>query len=110
MSNQLEITGELKHIGEVEIITTTNAEKRIFVIEIEPGQYSQEICFELFRDKVSLINNFQIGDTITVSFNLRGREYQGRWWVNLQAWRLAKSNTPEVEESPLPEEHDDLPF
>lgn len=89
--NKLEITGEIIHIGEIEIVST-NAEKRIFVIEIEPGKYSQEISFELFKDKVSLINPFQKGDHITVAFNLRGRAWKDKWFVNLQAWKISASS------------------
>jgi len=86
--NKLESTGEIVHIGEVEIISTNNAQKRIFVIEIDPGQYCQQIAFGLFKEKVMLINNFQKGQMVTVSFNLRGRKWKDKWYVNLQAWKI----------------------
>ena len=100
MSQTLEITGEIVHIGEVELLPKGNTEKRIFVIEIEPGQYSQQIGFELFKDKCSLINNFNLGETVTVAFNLRGRSWENKWYVNLQAWKLAKSEVTVDEVAP----------
>lgn len=103
MSNPLEITGTLKHIGETEMLPKGNNEKRIFVVEIEPGNFSQEICFELFKDKCSLINNFAEGETITVAFNLRGREYNGKWYTNLSAWKISASNSEPATESDIPD-------
>ena len=120
--SKLELTGEIVHIGEVETLPTGNTEKRIFVIEIEPGQYSQQIGFELFKDKVKLINSFEVGQTVTVSFNIRGREWKGKYYTNLQAWKIAASTqyttSPQVgvaqevvaPEDKLPDEPDDLPF
>lgn len=102
--NKLELIGEIVHIGEVETLPTGNTEKRIFVIEIEPGQYSQQIGFELFKDKVTLINAYEVGQTVTVSFNIRGKEWKGKWYVNLQAWRIAASSTTTNAPNPdLPE-------
>lgn len=90
--NKLELIGEIVHIGEVEMLPTNNTEKRIFVIEIDPGKYSQQVAFELFKDKVTMINAFEVGQTVTVSFNIRGREYQGKWYTNLQAWKISASS------------------
>lgn len=111
--NKLELIGEIVHIGEVETLPTNSTEKRIFVIEIEPGQYSQQIGFELFKDKVVLINSFKIGETVTVSFNIRGREWKGKYYVNLQAWKISASSAtkPAISKEPEPiGEPDDLPF
>ena len=98
--NQLELTGEIVHIGEVEQIPG-GAEKRIFVVESE-GQYPQQIAFELFKDKISLINPFKVGEIVTAYFNLRGREWKGKWYVNLQAWKIAASNTKDPIDQAIP--------
>lgn len=107
MDKTNELTGEIVHIGEVEQLKG-GAEKRVFAIEIEPGQYSQQIGFELFKDKISIINPFSVGDTITVYYNHRGREYQGKFYVNLQCWRIAASNDSNAT-APVSED-DDIEF
>lgn len=101
--NKLTLTGEIQHIGEIEQLSA-NAEKRIFVIEIEPGTYSQQIAFELFRDKVSLINNFKEGDIVTVEFNVKGREWKGKYYTNLSAWKISASNQKDPIEEAIPVE------
>lgn len=97
----LELTGEIVHIGEVEQIPG-GAEKRIFVLEIEPGQYSQQVAFELFKGKISLINAFKLGDTVTASFNVRGREWNDKWFVNLQAWKISSSSVKDPIDEAIP--------
>lgn len=61
--------------------------KREFVLTTDE-QYPQDIKFELIKDKTAVIDKFNPNDTIKVSFNLRGNEYNGKYYVNLQAWRV----------------------
>lgn len=65
---------------------------REFVIEVEDGQYPQMVKFQLVQDKCSLIDDYNEGDTVEVEFDLRGREWQGRYFTNLQAWRISASS------------------
>ncbi len=61
---------------------------REFVIEIVDGNYPQMIKFQLTQDKCELADNYNEGDEITVHFNLRGREWNDRFFTNLDAWRI----------------------
>lgn len=61
---------------------------REFVIEIVDGNYAQMIKFQLTQDKCELIDDYNEGDEITVHFNLRGREWNERFFTNLDAWRI----------------------
>ncbi len=60
---------------------------REFVIETE-DQYPQMIKFQLVNDKCDLANGYNEGDRVKVSFDLRGREWQGKYFTNLQAWKI----------------------
>ncbi len=64
--------------------------KREFVVTTAE-QYPQDIKFELVKDKCSLIDSYKEGEDVTVSFNVRGSEYNGRYFVNLNAWKLERS-------------------
>jgi hypothetical protein len=46
------------------------------------------VCFTLFGDKVSLLNGISSGDQIDVSFNLESREFNGKWYSNINAWKV----------------------
>jgi len=73
---------------------------------------------ECIKDKTSLLDGLNEGDEVDVSFNVRGNEYNGKYYVNLQAWKLQKSgngpanepNAPAPDFEPMGDEDDDLPF
>ena len=66
--------------------------KREFVVTTEGERYPQEIKFECVKDKVALLDNVQPGNRVAVSFDLRGNEYNGRYYVNLTAWKVIPEN------------------
>ncbi|PIE35878.1 MAG: hypothetical protein CSA54_05110 [Gammaproteobacteria bacterium] len=68
---------------------SANFQAREFVIEVQDGQYPQMIKFQLVQDKCNLIDGFSEGDMIDVDFDLRGREWNERFFTNLQAWRIS---------------------
>ena len=61
---------------------------REFVIEVADGQYPQKVKFQLVQDKCTLVDEYAEGDVVTVEFDLRGREWNGKYFTNLQAWRM----------------------
>ena len=63
-------------------------QKREFVMEVSDGAYPQRIKMELTQDKCQLLDSYKEGDKIKVSFNIRGSEWQGKYFVNLQAWKI----------------------
>jgi hypothetical protein len=72
---------------------------REFVIEVESGQYPQFVKFQLVQDRCSLVDEYNEGDEIKVHFDLRGREWQGKYFTNLNAWRLER---PTATSAPAP--------
>ncbi|MBL1233219.1 MAG: hypothetical protein CMD31_09350 [Flavobacteriales bacterium] len=121
----LSIKGKLAQILNLESGTSKAGKewkKQSFVIDTG-DQYNPHVCFSLFgEDKLSMLSNFNIGQEIEVSFNLSSREFNGKWYHNLDAWRInaaenaAPQNgspvavaTPSIEDMPS-DENDDLPF
>jgi hypothetical protein len=91
MSN-LTITGTIHKIGETEQVTE-RFKKRMVVIQITSGnenQYTETVPFEVVQDKCETLDRFSEGQAVKVSFNLRGREWNGRYFVNLNAWKIEK--------------------
>lgn len=84
-----EIEGKLHKKYPVES-KSTSFQAREFVLEIKSGNYSEFIKFQLVQDKCSLLDDYQEGDIMKVFFDLRGREWQGKYFTNLNAWRLGK--------------------
>ena len=62
-------------------------------------QYPRKICFNVFGvDKISQFN-IQAGEEMTVSFDINAREYNGRWYNDIRAWRVERGTAP----APAPE-------
>lgn len=108
--------------------TGTSWQKQEFVIETVET-YPKKICANLWGDKTDALQNINIGDQVIVSFNLESREFNGKWYTDVKAWKIetaasappsAPQNAPSLSNlNPLPEEfsgtfvddgQDDLPF
>ena len=62
--------------------------KQEYVLETEE-QYPRKVCFNLFGDKVDQYPA-AIGDDVVVSFDLVSREFNGRWYTDVRAWKIDK--------------------
>ena len=94
--------------------------KQEFVIETEE-QFPRKVCFTLFGDKTNLIDGLSAGEEVEVAFNLESREYNGKWFHNINAWKIDKVSANQMPDGPpeytmndIPPEPDedasDLPF
>ena len=91
--------------------------KQSFIINTG-SQYNPEICFQLFgEEKIEMLNQHNEGDQVEVSFNLSSKEFNGRYFHNIDAWRIeniSNESKSEIQESPEfntpATEEDDLPF
>ena len=108
---------------------TDSFQKREFVVEFaENPQYPEFLKFELIQSNCEQLENFQVGDSINISFNLKGRKWTDKegeikYFNSLQAWRLegtannmppppstnASSSNTDFQPSASSKE-DDLPF
>ena len=55
-------------------------------------QYPKRLCFEVFGEDRIASFNIQNGEEMTVSFDIDAREYQGRWYNSLRAWKVERAN------------------
>jgi hypothetical protein len=119
----LAIKGKLTKVLEAETGTSKAGKewkKQGFVID-SGDQFNPEICFSLFGDdKIAMLRNFGPGQEIEVSFNISSREFNGKYYHNLDAWKITGASAatnnagqpvsqPAIENAPSDEE-DDLPF
>ena len=92
----LQLTGKIKLIGEVQ--TFDSGFKKVeFVITTNDENYPQEVKFDISQDKVDdFIKYNKVGSDVDVSFNVRGNEYKGKYYVNLAAWKVSKAGAIKV--------------
>lgn len=90
-----EIEGSLHKKYETES-KTSSFQTREFVIQTS-GNYPQFVKFQLVQDKCDIIEKMDEGGLIKVSFDLRGREWQGKYFTNLNAWKVEMaSSSPSI--------------
>ena len=108
----MELQGTIKLINDTQTFDS-GFQKREFVVTTQE-QYPQDIKFEFTKDKCGLLDKYPVGTSVNVAFNLRGNEYNGKYYVNLQAWKIenAAAEAP-TQAAPPPVASsgaDDLPF
>lgn len=78
--------------------------KQEVVFEL-PGEFNRKICVGFWGDKAQEAATLKPGETITVSANVESREYNGRWYTEVRAWRINRKSAAE----PQPMATDNLP-
>lgn len=86
----LEVVGKVHKIFDTEQKTDT-FKTREFVIETIEN-YPQFVKFQATQDRCNIIDGINEGEEVKVSFNLRGREWQGKFFTNLDAWRVERNS------------------
>ena len=118
-----EITGKIIVLNDAEIVGAAGTfKKRLVVVETDE-QYSQKIGIDFVQDKTSILDKYKVGDNVKVSTNIRGQEYNGKYYVSLNGWRIEKQESDEPTPQPkagvqegatvgkgTEEEADSLPF
>ena len=100
--------------------------KQEFVFEYQEGNFPTQVCMNVWGDdKVKELDKYQVGDKVKISFNLSSREYNGRWYTDVRAWRIepagapvqtlgvsapASAPMPSLDDMSAPLSEDDLPF
>jgi len=124
----MEVQGKIKLIGETQTVGSNGFRKRELVVTTEE-QYPQHLSIDFVQDKTELLNTYQLGQTVKVGINLRGREWispQGetKHFNSIQGWRIESlQQDGSAAVPPVPpmeafepakdlktEEPDDLPF
>jgi hypothetical protein len=92
--------------------------KQDFILETG-DTYPKKVCIAVWGDKINM-SNFKTGDLVDVSFDVESREFNGRWYTDVKAWKIVSksantapgsqpANVPASYDMP-PASDDDLPF
>ena len=82
-----ELEGTLKVIMDTQTFGS-GFTKREFVVTTGDDRYPQDIKMEFVKDKTTLLDKYKTGQRVKIGFDLRGGEHNGRYYVNVQAWRI----------------------
>lgn len=95
------------------------------VIFEQPGEFNRKICVGFWGDKAAEAGTLRPGEVVNISANVESREFNGRWYTDVRAWRMTRKAPASTAQTPdalppldafVPEEPadskevDDLPF
>jgi len=98
----MELQGTIIAIGQTEKFGAKEFKKRQLVIKTE-ALYPQTIPIDFTQDKCSVLDGYSVGQFVLVSVNVQGSEWQGKYYVNLQAWKIEKSEQEKSSASFMPD-------
>ena len=110
----MELKGTVKKIGEIQTFAS-GFQKQEMVITTEE-QYPQPIAIDFLKDKIGLLENLKVGDSVTVGINIGGREWtnpQGetRYFNSITGWRIEKvGGSQQSDMPPMPNDENLPPF
>jgi len=112
----MEIQGTIKLIGETKEYGSNGFRKRELVVTTQE-QYPQDILVEFVQDKCDVLNGYNLGTTVKVGINLRGREWANqntgevKYFNTIQGWRIETVQGEKAIAPPAaPADDEDLPF
>lgn len=106
----MELTGRIIAVQEVKSGTSSKTGNpwmmQEYVIEV-PGQYPRHCAFTVFgEDRIKQLN-IQMGEDLTVQFDIDAREYNGKWYNDFRAYNVIRGQQiPQ----PVQPAKDNLPF
>lgn len=105
----MEVKGKIVEIFQTQQVTDT-FKKREFVLEFaENPQYPEFVKFEMIQDKCGLLDNYQVGNQVTISVNLKGRKWNDpkggvKYFNTLQAWKIQNEASQGQNSAPVQQE------
>lgn len=117
----MDITGTVIAILPEQRFNGKNGEvvKNFFILETKE-QYPQKIKFEVFGEDKWKAMGVAVGQDVSVQFDIKGAEWQGKYFVNLQAWKVTaigggaqqqnNQQSPQPQAQNTQEDDSNLPF
>lgn len=103
---------KIKFIWSTIQVGKNNTDQRSFVVEEVGKEYPSSIAIDMRKEKCMELNSYEVGDEVELSLNSTAREYNGKYFNSISAWKIknlskVKQDKKEMKEA---EEKDDLPF
>ena len=113
----MELKGKIKVLNDTKEYGTNGFKKRELVINTG-GDYPQFITIEFIKDKCDVLNDYNLGDEVTIACNIQGREWddpksgETKYFNSIQGWKISKEGDVVSNVNPVPNEDEsgDLPF
>jgi hypothetical protein len=82
--------------------------KQQFILETQSGQYPRHVCIVVWGDRIDQYR-LQTGDQVIASIDIESREFNGRWYTDVKAWRVERKKLESVPSTEGPPQQENLP-
>jgi type 1 fimbria pilin len=109
----MNLQGTIKLINNPQKVSDKLTKQQMVLTIDEDTKYPQNIAIEFLNDKTQILQKHKAGEKVSVDINLRGNEYNGKYYNNLVGWKVAQVINNEVtnsQQNPQREAEVDLPF
>lgn len=99
----MDFTGVIKFIGETQSGTSKAGkawQKVEFIVEEVGEQYPNSLCFTAMNERISELTDFKVGTPVTVTYNAKAHEYNGKVFNSLSLFRLQLNAAPQSTAAP----------
>ena len=116
----MQLTAKLIQVLPLQTGTGKNGQwkKQDIIMETE-GQFPKKVCISIWGDKINE-SQLQVGSQLAISFDVESREYNGKWYTDVKAWKIEAAGAAKPTDKPANDEvyfdegqmesKDDLPF
>jgi hypothetical protein len=109
----MNLQGTIKLINEPVTISDKLTKQQMVLTIDEDTKYPQNIAVEFMNKNVDILKKHKVGEKVSVNINLRGNEYNGKYYNNIVGWSVAtvvKNEVTNAQQNPARELETDLPF
>ena len=82
--------------------------KQNIIVETD-GQYPKKVCITIWGDKANPAT-LQVGNTLALDFDVESREFNGRWYTDVKAWKIEPASQTPVQGPPAPPSFGDYTY
>lgn len=102
-----QLRGEVAHVGEIEEVGSKGFRKQLLVVRTADEKYPQEVPIYFTQSNIAKISDKDVeaGNEVTVTFDLRGREWNGKYYPELNGWKIVNHSAqrpPATDQEPTP--------
>jgi hypothetical protein len=92
----MQLTAKLIQLLTIQTGNSKNGEwKKQDIIVQTDGQYTKKICISIWGDKINS-EQLTIGNNLTIDFDIESREFSGKWYTDLKAWKVEFASLSKV--------------
>ena len=100
MSEKIDVKGTVETILEIQEFAS-GFKKQTLVINTG-GKYPQMVAIDFAKEKIELIAGLVKGQEVTIGVNIRGNEYNGKYYVSLAGWKVDAGSLAGDDEDNIP--------